>query len=128
MNVKLKLTVQYQTSGRIMISRKIFWLFLLLTSIMFCSKKNLKAEGCQEVLTVQGILIVTGNEPFTETILKTLDGNYRLTDDVSAGELRTRFQNQKIEIEGCVVTSRADGLIPRLLGDLKVITYKSLSE
>lgn len=92
----------------------VLWLFIA---------SALTAQGCKSSTNVRGVVMVTGNEPFTELVIKSDKGYYRLTNNDKAQELREHYQNQEVMVEGCTVKPKNTSYIPRLIADIEVKKY-----
>ncbi len=103
---------------------------ILQVLILSCllSAGAMTAQSCKSTTKVQGTLLLVGNEPFTDLVLKTEDGYYRITDNAQAKELREKYQNQEVKLEGCTSASKKQGEIPRLIADIEIKKYTILKK
>lgn len=99
-------------------------LFLFLG--VFCKKDNLKAQTCPKKVSVQGVAIVTGNEPFTKLILKCNTGTYLIRENDHGKKIRNHHQNQSLEIKGCLFKNEQPAFVPNFLGEIKVTDFRTL--
>jgi hypothetical protein len=62
-----------------------------------------------ETVTLQGVLVLKGNEPFTTTALMVDDSELWELQNVPAGTAK-RLQNKRVEVSGLVIRPSAIGV------------------